>query len=69
MPALSDWELWAVAAKVMEAEGDDVGEFLIERVNALTEAGDDEGVMTWLAVADRVQQLMLGMPRDPKELN
>lgn len=69
MPALTDWELWAVAAKVMDAEGDDVGEFLIERVHALTEAGDDEGVMMWLAVADRVQQLMLGKPRDPNEVN
>lgn len=69
MAALTDWELWAIAAKVMDAEGDDVGEFLIERVHALTEAGDDEGVMTWLAVADRVQQLMICKPRDPKELN
>ncbi|WP_311270474.1 DUF6961 family protein [Sphingobium sp. WCS2017Hpa-17] len=69
MPALTDCELWAIAAKVMDAEGDDVGEFLIERVHALTQAGDDEGVMMWLAVADRVQQLMLGKPRDPKEIN
>tara|TARA_R110000787_G_scaffold208846_7_gene318888 strand:+ start:23307 stop:23516 length:210 start_codon:yes stop_codon:yes gene_type:complete len=69
MAALTDWELWAVAAKVMEAEGDDVGEFLVERVQALTEAGDDEGLMTWLAIAERVQQLLLGRPSDPKELN
>lgn len=66
---LTDWELWAVAAKVIEAEGDDVGEFLVDRVEALTEAGDDEGVMTWLAVAERVQQMLLGRPCDPKELN
>lgn len=69
MPTLTDWELWAVAAKVMEAEGDEVGEFLIERIHAMTEAGDDQGMMTWLAVADRVQRLMLDTPRDPKELN
>lgn len=69
MAALTDWELWAVAAKVMEAEGDDVGEFLVERVQALTEAGDEEGIMMWLAVADRVQQLKCGKPSDPKELN
>ncbi|MBA4092429.1 MAG: hypothetical protein C0494_17805 [Sphingobium sp.] len=67
--SLTDWELWAVAAKVMEAEGDEVGEFLVERVHALTEAGDEDGVMTWLAVADRVQQLIAGKPSDPKELN
>ncbi|MBZ9649976.1 hypothetical protein K9B33_20795 [Sphingobium sp. 3R8] len=66
---MTDWELWAVAAKVMDAEGDDVGEFLVDRVQALTEAGDHEGVMTWLAIADRVQQLLLGKPSDPKELN
>lgn len=66
---LANWELWAIAAKVMEAEGEDVGEYLVDRVQSLTEAGDDDGVATWLAVADRVQQLLLGKPSDPKEIN
>jgi hypothetical protein len=37
MPALTDSDLWAVAARVMEAEGDSVGEFILERVHAMTE--------------------------------
>jgi ribosomal protein L18E len=69
MPALTDWELWAVAAKVMEAEGEDVGEYLVDRVQNLTEAGDHDGVATWLAVADRVQQLRMDRPIDPNEVN
>lgn len=66
---LTEWELWAVAAKVIAAEGDDVGEFLVDRVQSLTEAGDDDGVRTWLAVADRVQQLLMDKPKNPNEIN
>lgn len=66
---LSDWELWAVAAKVIEAEGDDVGEFLVDRIHSLKEAGLDDGVRVWLAIADRVQQLLMGKPDSPNEVN
>lgn len=66
---MTDWELWAVAAKVTAAEGDGVGDFLVDRVQSLTEAGDHDGVRTWLAVADRVQQLLMDRPVDPKEIN
>lgn len=69
MAGLTDWELWAIAAKVMQAYGDDVGEFLVVRVQSLIEAGDHDGVAIWLAVADRVQQLLMDKPVHPNEVN
>jgi len=51
---LTDWELWAVANKVLEQHGEDVGAFLQERIETLGEAGDLDGVETWLAVAQRI---------------
>lgn len=69
MTVLTDWELWAVAAKMIAAEGEDVGDLLVDRVQSLTEAGDDDGVATWLAIADRVQQLLMDRPVDRNEVN
>jgi hypothetical protein len=66
--ALTDWELWAIAVKVLDAEGDHVGDFIVDRINTLSKAGDHEGVAIWLAVADRVQRLY-DEPDDPKDLN
>lgn len=66
---MTDWELWAVAGKVIASEREEVGEFLADRVRCLTDVGDDEGVKIWLAVADRVQQLLMDRPVDPSEVN
>lgn len=62
MPKLkiAERELWAVASTVLQNEGDDVAAFLLERVHSLMESGDNEGVSTWLAIADRVRQLVTG---------
>ena len=69
MPRLTEWELWAIASKVLEAEGDDVGDFLLKRVRTLSHSGEKQGVTNWLAIAERVQQLLFGKPTDPRELN
>lgn len=66
--SLTDWELWSIAAKVMDAEGEHAGDFIVARINDLSKAGDDEGVATWLAVAQRVQRLC-DEPGDPKALH
>ncbi len=59
-PKIAEQELWAVASTVLQNEGDDVAAFLLERVHSLMESGDNEGVSTWLAIADRIRQLITG---------
>ncbi len=65
--ALTEREMWAVAIKVLRDE-EDSGAFLIERIKSLMDAGDEEGLETWLAVANRVQRL-IDRPADPEDLN
>ncbi len=60
---ITERELWAVASTVLQNEGDDVAAFLLERVQSLMESGDDDGVSTWLAIADRIRQLVSGPDR------
>lgn len=64
-PKIAERELWAVASTVLQNEGDDVAAFLLERVQTLMESGDNDGVSTWLAIADRVRQLVSG----PKQID
>lgn len=54
---ISDKELWACASKVLDHHGPDVGRFIAERTAALAAAGDDAGIRTWVAIAERVDQL------------
>lgn len=56
-PKTADRELWAVASTVLSSEGEDVEAFLVERIQSLMDAGDDAGVFTWIAIADRIKQL------------
>ncbi|OYW84094.1 MAG: hypothetical protein B7Z20_11510 [Sphingobium sp. 32-64-5] len=55
---LSDWELWACAQQVIKLHGDRAPVAVAERIGALAEAGDGEGVEAWKAIAERVDQLM-----------
>lgn len=54
---LSDWELWACAQQVVQQHGTRAAEHIEKRVTALAEAGDEEGLRTWLAIAGRVDEL------------
>lgn len=55
---ISDWELWACAQRVVEQHGTKAADHIASRVTELAEAGDEEGVRTWLAIADRIDQLV-----------
>ena len=58
--ALPDWELWACAHHVQQQHGEAAARFVADRVAALAQAGDEAGVATWRAVADRLNRLTLG---------
>jgi len=52
-----DRELWACAIQVERQHGDDAPRFVAERIGALAVAGDQDGVTTWKAIAQRLDQL------------
>jgi len=54
---ISDRELWACANQALNHHGPDVDTYIAERVAALGKAGDEAGTRTWLAIAERVDQL------------
>jgi len=54
---ISDRELWACASHVLERHGRHVDEFIAERTADLAAKGDEAGARTWLAIAERVDQL------------
>lgn len=55
--------IWVRSMYRRQTEGDDVASFLLERVHSLTESGGDDGVSTWLAIANRVRQLVTAPDR------
>lgn len=54
---ISDRELWACANQVLNHHGPDADRFIADRMTALVSAGDEAGIKTWLAVAERVRSL------------
>jgi len=54
---ISDRELWACANQVLDHHGPDVDDFIAERMTALAADEDQAGTRTWLAIAERVDQL------------
>lgn len=54
---ITDRELWACANTLIAQHGDRVDAVIAERVAALAVAGDEAGVRTWRAIADRVDGL------------
>ena len=54
---ISDRELWACAQQVIEQHGDRAPMFVAERIGALAIEGDKVGVVTWMMIAARVEQL------------
>ncbi|WP_066807087.1 DUF6961 family protein [Sphingomonas asaccharolytica] len=55
--ALPEWELWACALAIERQYGDDAPRHIAERISALAIAGDEAGVETWKAIANRYDQL------------
>jgi len=55
---LSDWELWACAQQVIKQHGAKAPAHVASRIGELATAGDVDGVQTWQAIAERVDQLM-----------
>lgn len=55
---LKDWELWACAQNILKDHCGQAPLHAAKRVEELTSAGDKAGAATWLAIADRVDQLM-----------
>lgn len=54
---LSDWELWACANHVLLTHGDKAPLYVAEQIGALALDGDDAGIRTWQAIAERIVQL------------
>jgi hypothetical protein len=53
-------ERWAEALAVERQHGPDAEQFIPERVRTLALAGDEAGVMRWLDIATRLDQLLDG---------
>jgi hypothetical protein len=54
---LSQWELWAVANKILEQHGEDARDFIAERRRQLQACGDAAGVDAWARIVACVEQL------------
>jgi len=55
--ALTEWELWACAQKLLKDHGKHAGAVVAEKIGRMAVQGDDEGLATWQAIASRVAQL------------
>ena len=62
---LGDWELWACANHVLQAHGDKAPLHVAEQIGALALAGDEAGIRTWQAIAERIGQLSSNAPDRP----
>lgn len=54
---ISDRELWACANEVIRQHGEGAGMFVAERIAALAQAGDLEGIATWQSIGLKVLAL------------
>ena len=59
---ISEWELWACANHIHGQHGIGAPRVIAERIEALAQAGDQAGVATWQAIAERYTTLVA--PRD-----
>ncbi len=53
-----DQERWAEAPMVRSRHGDEADAHVAERIVALTQAGNQAGVARWLAIGERLEQLL-----------
>lgn len=54
---LSDWELWACANHVLQTHGDQAPVHVADQIGVLALVGDEAGIRTWQAIAERIVQL------------
>ncbi|TKD51551.1 DUF6961 family protein [Sphingomonas baiyangensis] len=57
--AISDWEVWACALNVERVYGEKAMDHIEERMKDLSQAGDNKGLLTWLRIADCLDDLRL----------
>jgi len=62
---LSDWELWACVNHVLQTHRDNAPLHVAEQIGALALAGDEAGIRTWPAIAERIVQLSSKAPERP----
>jgi hypothetical protein len=55
---LTDWEIWACAQQMIKEHGAKAPLQVALRIAELATGGDADGVQTWQAIAERVDQLM-----------
>ena len=55
---LTDWELWGCAQQVIKQHGAKAPLQVAIRIAELATDGDADGVLTWQAIGERVDQLM-----------
>ncbi|WP_066600115.1 DUF6961 family protein [Sphingobium cupriresistens] len=58
MAQLTDWELWACAQRVIKEHGADAPEHVATMIARMVAAANEGGIVTWQAIAERVDQLM-----------
>jgi len=54
---LSDWELWAVANRLMQEHGDTAAGVASLKAAELESQGDARGKAVWTAIAERINRL------------
>ena len=54
---ISEWELWAVAVKLVEQHGEGAHAHALVRQRELEAKGDTGGVNAWTAIAARIEAL------------
>jgi hypothetical protein len=57
-PLTEERHLWACANMVLNQHTHNAARFVAERIGALALAGDQSGVATWKAIAQRMDQLI-----------
>ncbi len=51
-------EQWAIAARLLELHGAAIGDFIEERVAQLTDQGDEEGIVFWRDITNKLLLLI-----------
>jgi hypothetical protein len=54
---LSDWELWAIANRLIVDQGPDAAIEAALRADEMLERNDLNGQRTWICVLDRIKEL------------
>lgn len=60
--AVEERELWACGQHLLATKGDGADAFVADRIADFATRGDERGVRTWRAIADRMDRLRLTGP-------